>query len=475
MTRHTASLGALLPTVRGGFGPRQVLGDTDVAISGITHDSRRVGPGSIFCCVPGTTTDGHDHAGAAVEAGAAALLCERPLGLAVAEVIVDDVRQAMGPFSAAVYGHPTDRLTVVGVTGTNGKTTTAHVLGDLLAQSGRRTAVLGTLTGVFTTPEATDLQARFAELVDEETDSVVMEVSSHALALHRVLGTRFRVAVFTNLGRDHLDFHGTEERYFAAKALLFASGLSETGVVNVDDVHGRLLADSSDIEIVGFGLDDVTDVEIGPRHHAYTWRGLRVRVGLGGRFNVMNSLAAATAASVLGLSDDDIVEALAHVPPVPGRFEAVDAGQPFAVIVDYAHTPDGLREALGAAAASAPGGRVILVFGCGGDRDRDKRPEMGAVGASLADEVVITSDNPRSEDPDEIIAAVLSGVSAELRRKVAVNPDRRAAIASALDAARPGDVVLLAGKGHETTQTTGSRVVPFDDRAVARELLGGAA
>lgn len=465
------SLSEILASSRGVI-PRQVhLPGEDPQVRGITHDSRRVEPGWMFCCVPGQRDDGHAHAPEAVAAGAVALLCERRLDLPVAQVVVDDVRWAMGRVAAAVHGHPADRLVLVGITGTNGKTTTAHVLTSVLVSAGRRAVASGTLTGAYTTPESTELQARLAALEADGVDTVVMEVSSHALALHRVEGAHFRLSVFTNLGRDHLDFHGTEERYFAAKARLFASDLTDLAVVNVDDVHGRLLADTVEVPVVGFSAADVVDVEVGPLHHAYTWQGHRVRVALGGGFNVSNTLAAATAAVALGLDAATVAAGLASVPPVPGRLEPVDAGQDFAVLVDYAHTPDGLRAAITAIAPAAAGRRVIVVFGSGGDRDREKRPHMGAVAAELADLVVVTSDNPRSEDPDEIIAAIVAGVPAEYRHRVSIDPDRRSAIRSALQAARPGDVVLLAGKGHETTQTIGSTVVPFDDRAVARELL----
>jgi UDP-N-acetylmuramoyl-L-alanyl-D-glutamate--2,6-diaminopimelate ligase len=286
-----------------------------------------------------------------------------------------------------------------------------------------------------------------------------------------VAGAHFDVAVFTNLGRDHLDLHGTVERYFAAKARLFEPSLSDVGVVNADDVHGRLLLDTASIDVVPYSIDDVTDVEIGPTWHSYTWRGQRVSVGFGGAFNLMNSLAAITACAIDGTSAADVAQAISIAPPVPGRFEPIDAGQPFSVLVDYAHTPDGLEEALRAARSAARAARVVVVFGCGGDRDREKRPLMGAVAAALADHVIVTSDNPRSEDPIEIVNAIVAGVPDDYRGDVVIEPDRRTAISVALQFARPGDVVLLAGKGHETTQTFGSTVVPFDDRVVARELL----
>jgi UDP-N-acetylmuramoyl-L-alanyl-D-glutamate--2,6-diaminopimelate ligase len=298
-----------------------------------------------------------------------------------------------------------------------------------------------------------------------------MEVSSHALALQRVDGTRFTAAVFTNLGRDHLDLHGSAQAYFRAKARLFTPELSAVGVTNVDDAHGRLLRDAGTIPIVPFSAIDATDVEVTAASHAFTWRGERIEVGLGGSFNVMNSLAAATTASALGVGPEAIAAGLGAAGAVPGRFERVGTGEGgVAVVVDYAHTPDGLGEVL-TAARDIAGGRVIVVFGCGGDRDRAKRPQMGGVAARLADLVVVTSDNPRSESPAAIIDEVVAGIAPADRDHVTVEPDRAAAIATALDAAQDGDVVVVAGKGHETTQTIGDRVVEFDDREVARRLL----
>lgn len=444
----------------------------DPEITAVEYDSRAVGPGSLFCCLPGATADGHDFAAAAVDAGAVALVVERPVPLDVPQVVAADARSAMGHLAAALAGHPCRDLAMVGVTGTNGKTTTTHLIASILSAAGRPTGIIGTLSGVHTTPESPDLQRRLAEMRDGGDTAVAMEVSSHALALHRVAGCSFDVGVFTNLGRDHLDFHGTIERYFAAKAALFTPELCALGVVNADDVHGRLLIDTAPIPIVPFSADELTDVEVTASGHSYTWRGQAVSVRMGAHFNVMNSLAAATAATALGLDPDVVAAGLRDARPVPGRFEAVDAGQPFAVVVDYAHTPDGLREVLSTARQVADGARVLVVFGCGGDRDREKRPEMGRVAAAAADTVVVTSDNPRSEDPEAIIASILSGVTDDYRDTVVVvEVDRRRAIDTALRAARPGDVVVIAGKGHETSQTIGATVVPFDDRAVARSLL----
>lgn len=447
-----------------------VRGDASVAVTGVVYDSRKVTAGSLFCCVRGLQSDGHTFAAAAVAAGATALMVDHPLAIEVAQVVVPDTRAAMGLMAAAFWGHPTRSLVLVGVTGTNGKTTTASLISSVVAHSGVSCGLIGTLTGPHTTPESPDLQEQLAGFVSQGMRAVVMEVSSHGLALHRVNGCRFAVSVFTNLGRDHLDLHGTEERYFAAKAELFTPRLSDRGVANLDDTHGRLLVDVASVPMVTFSRADVSDVEITPTAHAYTWRGEHISVRIGGDFNVMNSLAAATACAELGIAPAAIAAGLMQASAVPGRFEAVRAGQPFDVIVDYAHTPDGLRAAL-VAARSAGSGRLIAVFGCGGDRDREKRPLMGAVAVECADLVVITSDNPRSEDPLGIINAVSAGVPDDYRSRVVTDPDRRSAFAQAFNMATAGDVVVIAGKGHETTQTIGGTVVPFDDRSVARELL----
>ena len=449
----------------------EVRGDAHVRVRGITHDSRAVTGGTMFCCLRGAAADGHGFATEAVERGAAALLVDHMLDLDVPQVVVADTRLAAGPVAAAVLGEPSEQMAVVGVTGTNGKTTVTQLLASIFRVAGMPAGVIGTLSGPKTTPEAPELQTRLAEFRDAGLTAVAMEVSSHALELHRVDGTRFAAVVFTNLGRDHLDLHTSEERYFAAKARLFEPEFASLGIVNLDDVRGRLLADVSTIRIVGYHLDDAVGLEVGIDHHRYRWRGEEVVVPLGGRFNASNSLAAATTAEALGIDLRTIVEGLAASTTVPGRFELVDAGQPFHVVVDYAHTPDGLATALDSAREAAGDCRVIVVFGCGGDRDAEKRPMMGAVAAERADLVVVTSDNPRSEDPSSIIAAVLQGVPDDYRRSVTSEPDRRAAIGVALGAARPGDVVVIAGKGHEATQTIGSSVLPFDDRAVARELL----
>lgn len=458
-------------TGRGSLDALDGVGDLDVDVRTITHDSRQVGPGSLFCCVPGAAHDGHDFAAGAVAAGATALLCERRLDLDVPQLIVPSVRRAMGPVAAALFEFPSDALQIVGITGTNGKTTVAHLIAAIAASAGRSCGVIGTLTGARTTPEAPELQAQLAARRDAGGDLVAMEVSSHALDLHRVDGTRFRVAVFTNLSQDHLDHHRTMEAYFAAKARLFGPDLCDLAVLNLDVPHGRLLADTAQVPVVGYSLDDVTDLRVAVDGSSFRWRGRSVHVPLPGRFNVANALAAATAAEAVGLPLDAIVDGLGTAPSVDGRFERIDQGQPFLAAVDYAHTPDGLRQLLGAA-RELTRGRVLIVFGAGGDRDPGKRPQMGEAAGELADLVVLTTDNPRGEDPAAIIDAVRRGIDdpTDLR----IEPDRAAAIALAVAEADAGDVVLVAGKGHETQQVVGDVATPFDDRAVLREALAAA-
>ncbi len=444
-------------------------------ISGITHDSRAVLPGTLFCCVAGGHVDGHAFAADAAAAGAVALLCERPLPVPVTQVVVPRVREAMAPAAAAFFDHPSQRVPVVGVTGTNGKTTTTHLLAAAVGAGGRPCDVIGTLSGPRTTPEAPDLQARLADAA-ERGATAALEVSSHALVQHRVDATWFTVAVFTNLSAEHLDFHRTMDEYFAAKASLFAPGRAAIGVINVDDPWGRRLLDRASIPTRPFSLADAVDLDVGATSSTFRWDDQPVRLRLGGAFNVANALAAAAAARELGVGPREVADGLSSVASIPGRFEAVDGGQPFTVLVDYAHTPDSLEQALRAArhAAAAGGGdgRVLVVFGSGGDRDRSKRPAMGDVAARLADVAVLTSDNPRSEDPLAIIDEVRGGVApGAALSSLIVEPDRRAAIATALRLAGTGDVVVVAGKGHETTQVVAGREVAFDDRVVVREEL----
>ena len=445
----------------------RVVGDPSTVITDVTHDSRTAAPGALFACIPGAIVDGHDFAPAAVEAGAAALLVGRELALDITQVVVGDVRAATGPAAAECHHHPSRTLQVVGVTGTNGKTTTVHLLGAVFEAAGRPARTIGTLTGARTTPEGPDLQRTLAQWRDDGVAAVAMEVSSHALALRRVDGMHFAAAVFTVMGRDHLEFHSTPGAYFAAKARLFQPDLTEHAVVNGDDPHGQLLADAATIPTTVYRLSDASDLTVGPDATTFTWRGQPVRLSLAGRFNVTNALAAATTAVVLGIAPAVVAEGLSGAAAVPGRFELVPGPQPFSVFVDYAHTPDAVAIATSTARELAGSGMVIVVVGAGGDRDPQKRPEMGRAAADGADIVVVTSDNPRGEDPRAIADAVAAGVGPSAM----IILDRRAAIAAALDRAGVGDVVLVAGKGHETTQTVGDEIVPFDDRQVVAELL----
>ena len=448
----------------------------DAEIVDIVLDSREVSAGALFCCVPGAIADGHTFAPDAVAAGAVALLVDHRLELEVAQVIVADVRLAMAELAVAFHGDPSASMTIVGITGTNGKTTTAHLLANIMRADGRQVEVLGTLSGARTTPEAPDLQRTLAGWRDEGVEVVVMEVSSHALALHRVDGTRFRVAVFTNLSRDHLDFHASMEEYFSTKALLFEPRFSDRAVVNLDSPHGRLLRDTATIPTDGYSLDEAADLRATAGGSDLVWRGSALSLPIGGSFNVSNALAAAHAALVLGVDSPTIASGLSLPLVVPGRFESIDEGQEFSAIVDFAHTPDGLDQVLRAAdeLAAASSGRVLVVFGCGGDRDRSKREPMGAIAAERADVVIVTADNSRSE-PTEVIAAAIMGGIEHARptraNEVILELDRRRAIGRALDLAVRGDVVVIAGKGHESTQTIGDEVEPFDDRLVTRELL----
>jgi UDP-N-acetylmuramoyl-L-alanyl-D-glutamate--2,6-diaminopimelate ligase len=466
---------------RSGLAQIDALLQRGVVVNDVVHDSRQVTPGSVYVCFRGASFDGHDFAPAALDAGAIAVVCDHVLeGLAAtSQIVVDDTRRRAGPIAAALRGHPSRAMTTVGITGTNGKTTTAQLLEAIFAGAGRRTGVVGTLHGPRTTPEAPDLQRTLSGFVDDGVQAAILEVSSHALALHRVDGTEFDAVVFTNLGRDHLDLHGSQEEYFRAKAMLFGPSFAPLGIVNVDDPHGRLLADSAasdDFRVVTVSPDQLSDVEVTASAHRYRWRSLDVEVPIGGRFNVANSLIALTTAVELGIEPDVAVAGLRSLAAVPGRFEVVTSPVSdrlgLTVVVDYAHTPDGLTEILASArAVVGDGGSVTVVFGCGGDRDRPKRPEMGRVAARLADRVIVTSDNPRGESPESIIDDIVAGVEDGYRARVVTDPDRRSAITTALQDVRPGDVVVIAGKGHETTQEFADRTIEFDDRVVARDVL----
>jgi UDP-N-acetylmuramoyl-L-alanyl-D-glutamate--2,6-diaminopimelate ligase len=473
--KRSTSLGAVLGAACGRKEFEfELIGEAETAITDVTHSTASVHPGALFVCVTGENVDGHELAQQAIDAGAVALLVERKLPLNTPQIVVANTRQTQGIIAAAFWGFPSDELLVVAVTGTNGKTTTAHLLGSILRQHGLRTEVMGTLSGSRTTAESTDLQRQLAQFVDRNVQAVVMEVTSHAMVLHRVEGTHFALAIFTNLTPEHLDFHGTMERYFAAKASLFTSSFTPLGIVNFDDVHGRLIADTHEIECIPFSVNDVQKITASASSHEFTWRTLQVRVNVGGKFNVSNSLAAVTAAVQLGVSETDIVAGLAAAETVPGRFEQVRSSKGFDVVVDYAHTPDALQRVL-LAAREVVGTkhRVLVVFGCGGDRDSEKRPLMGAIAAKFADYVVVTSDNPRSESPSTIAQNIIDGIGAHGGNTIVkTEVDRRLAIQIALDSANSGDIVVIAGKGHEKNQTIGNDVLPFDDVATVREILG---
>jgi UDP-N-acetylmuramoyl-L-alanyl-D-glutamate--2,6-diaminopimelate ligase len=467
---------------------RELLGDgPDVEVTALAYDNRAVVPGTLFFCVPGFTRDGHDFAPDAIARGAAALVVQRPLGLGVPELLVDDVRAAMARAAARMHGDPTAELAVVGITGTSGKTTTTHIVRHLLESAGRRCGLLGGVTAVVggelrevvrTTPEAIDLQATFRAMLDAGDRACAMEVSSHALELHRVDGIRFAVAAFTNLSQDHLDFHPDMEAYFAAKRRLFSEFHVGRSIVVVDDAWGRRLAGevagATTVSLDGPADWSALDLRADLGGSAFTIRApageATVELPLRGRFNAANALVAMAACDALGLAVEEMAEALRTVPAVPGRVQPVDEGQEFAVLVDYSHKPGALEKVL-QSARDVAAGRVLVVFGAGGDRDRAKRPLMGAIAARLADHAIVTSDNPRSEPPDAIIDEIFTGIPAHASH-VEREVDRRAAIARAVELAEAGDVIVIAGKGHELGQEfAAGRKEPFDDVEVAREAL----
>jgi UDP-N-acetylmuramoyl-L-alanyl-D-glutamate--2,6-diaminopimelate ligase len=467
-------------------------GETEV--HEIVYRADRATTGSLFACLRGVRADGHDFAQQAVSQGASALLVERPLLVDVPQVEVRDTRLAMALMAAELAGRPSDDLVVVGVTGTNGKTTSAFLLHAVLEAAGRRSGLIGTIEArvggqvepvIHTTPESVDLQRLLARMRDAGDTACAMEVSSHALAQRRVAGIRFTAALFTNLTRDHLDYHPDVEDYYLAKRALFVrpagEGADPPGAANLDDEFGRRLAAESGA--LGFAVEreaDVRPLDVRQSRTGFTARMRTPRGEFGitsplrGRFNVSNVTGVVAVGEILGLDHDAVARGIAAVAGVPGRFEPVDAGQPFEVLVDYAHTPDSLDNVLREARKLVPEGRrLIVVFGCGGDRDRGKRPQMGGIARGLADIAIVTSDNPRTEDPDAIIAEILVG-AAEGPGELVVEADRRRAIALAAQRASAGDVVVVAGKGHERGQERNGVVSPFDDREVAREVLEAA-
>jgi UDP-N-acetylmuramoyl-L-alanyl-D-glutamate--2,6-diaminopimelate ligase len=464
--------------------PSEVTGARPVAIGDLAYDTRKVSEGALFFCVPGERVDGHDLAWEAIERGAAALVVERQLDVGVPQLVVENVRAAMAVAADTFFGEPTKELEIGGVTGTNGKTTTVFLLHSMLGVAGRKPGLVGTVRWIvggekrpapFTTPEAIELQRLFREMVDAGDRSAAVEASSHGAAFRRLDRVRFDVLVFTNLTQDHLDLHGTLEEYFRAKRRLFVGPQPPPAAVNVGDEWGKRLAaelaETHRAPLVTFGLSEEAELrpeglELGASGSRFRAGGIEIETPLRGIFNVENVLGAVAAGVLLDLDEESIKEGVARVHEIPGRFEAIDAGQPFAIVVDYAHTPDSLATVLRAARGLGDG-RVIVVFGAGGDRDRGKRPLMGKIAAEHADIAIVTSDNPRSEDPLAIIRDVLQGSGID----VEIDPDRRSAIRRAVALAEAGDVVVIAGKGHEQGQEISGNVHPFDDRAVVREAL----
>src|SRR6266700_1884510 len=467
--------------------------DLAVGVTSLAYDSRRVQPGTLFFAIPGEKVDGHEFIAPALKAGAVAVVGERdaPAALAARWVRVPRIRRALATVARTFYGDPNSRLKLIGITGTNGKTTTSYLLQSVLQAAGISSGLFGTIEHRFadrtlpalnTTPESLDLLSYFAELVAAGGQAAVMEASSHALAQERIWGFRFSAAIFTNLTRDHLDYHKDFESYFKAKRTLF-EGLGgpppELAVINVDDPWSARLLDLPYPRRITYGLKP--DAEVKVRHFAQSQAGLEailavpsgkleVKSPLLGRANLYNILAATATALGCGITADKIQAGIQSLASVPGRFERIDGGQPFLVVVDYAHTDDALRNLLSTAKELNAGGRIITFFGCGGDRDRTKRPLMGEAAGRSSDVVVLTSDNPRSEDPLLIINDAIVGVQ-RTDAKVLVEPDRERAIEIALDQARAGDIVLLAGKGHETSQVLRDRTIDFDDREIARRML----
>ncbi len=463
-----------LDTLLGVLRAPRIVGTLPHAVGSITVDSRAVEPDALFVAVRGERTDGHDHAAKAALRGASALVVERELDIAMPQIVVDDTRAAISHLASAFYDHPSRTMTMAGVTGTNGKTTTTHLMRAIFAAAGVPCAVIGTLGGAFgerrwplenTTPLALDLHRILAEMRDAGAQAVVMEVSSHALALGRVDDVAFDAAALTNVTRDHLDFHGTMARYVAAKQRLF--DLAQRSVLNVDDESGRRFA-ASHPDATTYAIDrdadlHATGVVLAGDGSTFDVGGMHVHIALPGRFNVAYALAAIGLARALAIPDGAIVAGLAAVRAVPGRMERIAA---FGIdaIVDYAHTPDALANVL-AAARETTRGRLIVVFGCGGDRDAGKRGEMGRIAAAAADRIIVTSDNPRGEDPLAIAQAVAADIDAD------VILDRRTAIRRAIGEAHAGDTVIVAGKGHETYQIVGSERLPFDDRDEVRNAF----
>lgn len=491
--RTTLKVNKKLKDILQGIDPVATSGDMNTLVNGIAMDSRKVEPGDIYACVPGFNVDGHDFANAAITSGAVALVVERFLPINIPQLKFKDVRKVLGTLAARLYDDPSEKLEMIGVTGTNGKTTITHLIEKIGARQGHKVGLIGTLgariagreiPGNRTTPEAIDIQKLLAEMVEEGVSQVVMEVSSHALDLGRVIGCEFDAGIFTNLTQDHLDYHKTMEEYLQAKAKLFRNlrgkKQPKVAILNADDPAFGMLAKLSAAPVVSYGIKAEGDVDYRAENVEISSLGVNYEVRFKGCqqkvhfltpgiFSVYNSLAAFAWGVERGYAPEDVAQALREISGVPGRFESVRSGQPFQVIVDYAHTPDGLENVLRTAREFTKG-KIITVFGCGGDRDKGKRPLMGEIATRLSDFVLVTSDNPRTEQPEVIIQEILTGIGNVEHISLA---DRREAIFHACSKAQPGDTVLIAGKGHETYQIIGTEIHPFDDRDVAREALRG--
>ncbi|OAB33909.1 UDP-N-acetylmuramoyl-L-alanyl-D-glutamate--2,6-diaminopimelate ligase [Paenibacillus glacialis] len=480
---------------------KHIIGSVDIRVSGIQTDSRKVTEGDLFICLPGHTVDGHNYAQQAMEKGTAALVVDRQLDIDLPQIIVKDCRYAMAVLADAFFGSPSKQMKVIGITGTNGKTTTAYLIEKIMNDHNVKTGLIGTIQMRYggrtfpmsgTTPEALELQRSLHDMAASGTRCCVMEVSSHALEQGRVKGTDFRTAVFTNLTQDHLDYHNTMDEYRAAKGLFFSrmgnafqsiQDKRKFVVLNADDPASAYFKNITSAEVVTYGLEEGVDVRAteisisaqGTDFHVDSFKGSTdIKLKMVGKFNVYNALGAITATLLEGVPLDEIKRSLESLSGVDGRVESVDAGQPFAVIVDYAHTPDGLENVLKTVDEFAVG-RVLTVFGCGGDRDKTKRPIMGKIAAKYSDVVFVTSDNPRTEDPESILKDIEQGLIEDQvpQEKYQLIVDRRGAIQKAIDMASPEDVVLIAGKGHETYQLIGQTTHDFDDRIVAKEAIRG--
>jgi UDP-N-acetylmuramyl-tripeptide synthetase len=463
-------------------------GSLDIDINAVHYDSRQVTPGSLFFCIEGYKTDGHKYAGMAAEKGAAAVVLHRdiPLPEGVVKIYTSDTRRAMGLISSAFYGNPTSNMILFGVTGTNGKTTTTYMIKSILEQAGKKTGLIGTIHNVIgtrtipaerTTPESTDLQRLFSEMLQEGVEAAAMEVSSHSLALERVAGCSFEIGVYTNLTQDHLDFHGTLENYRNAKAKLFQQ--SRVSVINVDDESGRIILEALEGKAFTYGIHKpadifARDIEIIAEGVSFNLHILGAKISINlhipGIFSVYNALAAASACYAAGISLRDIQTGLNSIRGVPGRFELLDTGTEYSVILDYAHTPDGLENIL-KTARELTEGRIVTLFGCGGDRDTTKRPIMGEIAGKYSDFCIVTSDNPRSEEPMSIINDILPGLQ-KTGCPYEMIENRREAIEYALKSGKKGDVIILAGKGHETYQIIKGRTFHFDEKEIVAEILG---